>query len=604
MFPTPAAATIAHSQRRETNSPQPSTSSRKTLGVSTERAREGRCIAARTAALSRYVAASSSSAQPGLAAATSTPPSAAPSTLVAFRLMPRSAFACCSRLTGTVCGTRPCEAGKKNEKAAPRKTWSAIRCQSLALPVRSNTAIAPCAAALIAFEPTITRCRGSRSAKTPPKRTSTSCGAQLAASTIPRSVVDPVRSRTAKASAIGATAVPSSETSCPVNSSRNSCSARGPSLRGRSLHLPVPLQPGVGLPERHRLLVEANRLAVPGELLLGRRHEGGLVDAAADARRPLLEPDAQLAQMALGVLGDAEVDQREPLRCPAVDLADGRFPPGHVGLGRGRRREDRPARLDSYPGGVARVQRAVAVEVADVVRGVAGRWEALEPDHLRSGRVDVRLRHRRQLTPELVERVAVEPPGAPLQAGRIDEMWGADLRDVHLQPRVLAHEHAGRARVVEVDVREQQVAQVGELEAALPQAFFQPRHAGGGAAVEERRPIRRLEQVAPDHPLDAAMHEVERLGLHGADASEGAGEPAPSLAAAYVRRLRATSAAPPASSRATGAPTRKARLLPEDEAFGALAGRPSCTSACFSASPPRNQPPRVVKTKIFWPGFM
>ena len=81
--------------------------------------------------------------------------------------------------------------------------------------------------------------------------------------------------------------------------------------------------------------------------------------------------------------------------------------------------------------------------------------------------MDVRLRHGRELAPQRVEGVAVEPARARLEPRRVDEVRRADLRDVHLQARVLADEHARGAGVVEVDVREQQVADVGEREALL-----------------------------------------------------------------------------------------------------------------------------------------
>ena len=74
-------------------------------------------------------------------------------------------------------------------------------------------------------------------------------------------------------------------------------------------------------------------------------------------------------------------------------------------------------------------------------------------------------------------------------------MRRADLGDVHLQAGVLAHEHARGAGVVEVDVREQQVADVGELEAALGEPCLQLGHAGRGAAVQSARPVLGLEQV-------------------------------------------------------------------------------------------------------------
>ncbi len=99
-----------------------------------------------------------------------------------------------------------------------------------------------------------------------------------------------------------------------------------------------------------------------------------------------------------------------------------------------------------------------------MMRRVALRREAVEPEHAVADDVDVLLRHRRELAPEHVERFAVQPPRALLQPRRVDEMRRADRRHVHLEPRMLADERAGRARVVEMDVAEQQVAHVGERE--------------------------------------------------------------------------------------------------------------------------------------------
>ena len=101
--------------------------------------------------------------------------------------------------------------------------------------------------------------------------------------------------------------------------------------------------------------------------------------------------------------------------------------------------------------------------MARVARGREGR----EPECLGADRVDVRLRHRLQLAPERVELVAVEPTGARLQARRVDEVWRADLGHVHLKLRVLADQNPRRARVVEMDVREEKVTNVSELEPAL-----------------------------------------------------------------------------------------------------------------------------------------
>ena len=81
--------------------------------------------------------------------------------------------------------------------------------------------------------------------------------------------------------------------------------------------------------------------------------------------------------------------------------------------------------------------------------------------------------HRRELTPERVERGAVEPARAALEALRVDEMRRSDLRDVHLELRMLAHEHAGRTRMVEMDVAEQEMTHVAELQPVLLEAALE-----------------------------------------------------------------------------------------------------------------------------------
>ena len=178
-------------------------------------------------ALRRKVAESTAIAQPGEETETITPPSAAPSTFVEFSASRRVAFACWISSGGTVCGTIPADAGKKNAVETPLRPPNRSSCQSSALPVRRRTATAPCVAPLAMLETTITLFRGSRSAHTPPIRRNTTWGTARAARTRPRSDFDPVRSMTANASAIGAIAFPRKEIARPAKSRRNSRSASG-----------------------------------------------------------------------------------------------------------------------------------------------------------------------------------------------------------------------------------------------------------------------------------------------------------------------------------------------------------------------------------------
>jgi hypothetical protein len=177
--------------------------------------------------------------------------------------------------------------------------------------------------------------------------------------------------------------------------------------------------------------------------------------AALDRLGPVEQVEPQLGEVAPDVLGDAEMDQRQPLGGAALDLVERLLPRFDVDLGRRGRRHDEAPGQDAHAAGVAGVERPVGVEVADVMGGVARRGEAVEAEHAVPDRVDVLLRHRRQLAPKRVEGVAVEAPRALLQPGRVDEVRRADRRDVHLQRRVLAHKRPGRAGVVEVDVAEQ-----------------------------------------------------------------------------------------------------------------------------------------------------
>src|SRR5436190_5202340 len=217
----------------------------------------------------------------------------------------------------------------------------------------------------------------------------------------------------------------------------------------------VALQSKIGLPERHRALVG---------LVLVRRQVGGdgvdelgLRGAAPNAVGPFAEVDAELPEVAFDVVRDAEVDQRKSLRGAPLDLVERRVPRFEVDLRRRRRRHDVTRRLDPHADGVAGVERAVGAEVADVVVGVAGGGEALEAEHPLADDLDVRFRDGRELAPEAVERVAVEPPRAPLEPARVEEVRRADLRDVHAQGLVLPDERPRGARMVEMDVRQEQV---------------------------------------------------------------------------------------------------------------------------------------------------
>ena len=76
---------------------------------------------------------------------------------------------------------------------------------------------------------------------------------------------------------------------------------------------------------------------------------------------------------------------------------------------------------------------------------------------------------------------------------------------------MVAHDRAGGAGVVEVDVREQEVTQVGETDAALCEPGFERLACRGRPAVEEGEAVVGLDQVDPDRALAAGEVQVDRL---------------------------------------------------------------------------------------------
>jgi hypothetical protein len=82
--------------------------------------------------------------------------------------------------------------------------------------VNTTRANCPCATVLSRFVATMTRCRGSRSATTPPITKNSTAGTVPAADTRPTAVPEPPVSRIANAIATGAADVPSAETIAPA----------------------------------------------------------------------------------------------------------------------------------------------------------------------------------------------------------------------------------------------------------------------------------------------------------------------------------------------------------------------------------------------------
>ena len=147
---------------------------------------------------------------------------------------------------------------------------------------------------------------------------------------------------------------------------------------------------------------------------------------------------------------------------------------------------------------------------------VARRREAGKPNDPVADDVDVLLRHGHELSPQVVEGVAVEPARARLEPARVDDVRRADLRHVDGERGMLSNEGSRRAGVVQVDVREEQVLHVAELDAAPPEGVVQGREAACRPAVEEGQAVIGLDEVGADPALVAAMEQVEWLVAHAA----------------------------------------------------------------------------------------
>ncbi len=179
-FTTPYCTTTAHSQRREVNSRQPTRRSASIPGPPCGATGAGARRRSRIAAAAASPAASSASTQPGPTAATSAPPSAAPTICEEFSAVRKSAKArpACSWSTDSM--IMPSAAGAKKASPIPLAAASSTICHSRAVPVSTSTASNACASALPRLAATITRCRGSRSATAPPTNRKSTVAASLA----------------------------------------------------------------------------------------------------------------------------------------------------------------------------------------------------------------------------------------------------------------------------------------------------------------------------------------------------------------------------------------------------------------------------------------
>ncbi len=158
--------------------------------------------------------------------------SAGPANSATLLDMVTTAVACWMSGSGTVCGSSPEAAGRKNASALPNSTSMTTTCQIRAEPEKISTASTACSAKRTRSVAIITRWRGRRSAHTPPSSRKLTSDRACAASTSPRSAALPVSPTTNSASATSTMLSPITLEDCASHSRRKS---RCPSTRRISL---------------------------------------------------------------------------------------------------------------------------------------------------------------------------------------------------------------------------------------------------------------------------------------------------------------------------------------------------------------------------------
>jgi hypothetical protein len=192
-----------------------------------------------------------------------------------------------------------------------------------------------------------------------------------------------------------------------------------------------------------------------------------------------------------------------------AEVVAAQAPPPRLEVDVGRRgRRDDVAGGDAHAADVAHVRvSGSGVEVDDVMAGVPGRVRHLHAvDRLAAlERHDVLLRDGQDLAPQVVHRIAIEAAGAREEPGGVDEVARATFVHVDLERREPAHECAGGAGVVEMDVCEQE---------GLGLVGLHPLEQGLDAALGTRIDDRPADLPGADDVLDAPMANVDQAG-HG-----------------------------------------------------------------------------------------
>ena len=206
--------------------------------------------------------------------------------------------------------------GRRTRGRAAARAASTISCQISAWPGEQERRDRACASVLATFEPTMTWCRGSRSAQIPPTSRNDDLRHRPGGEDEPEVGLragqvehgEGERDRWRRR-------VPRNEIARAANSSRKSRSASGPSrLSAAVCFVPVALQ------ARRRTARAASRArsAARSSREVGELARAASTNSSSSRRLDALGPARagrrrSSREVPLGVVGDAEVDQREPL---------------------------------------------------------------------------------------------------------------------------------------------------------------------------------------------------------------------------------------------------------------------------------------------------
>ena len=212
----------------------------------------------------------------------------------------------------------------------------------------------------------------------------------------------------------------------------------------------------------------------------------------------------------------AEVRHEQRRGAPPADARKALAPQLEVDIGRRCRRQHEPVVPAPDACGIAHERHAAGgAVVAHVMRCVARRIRHVEiaaarRDALAAAQDGQSLRrHGKEFAPEPIHLVAPEARRARDELLRSDQVRCALLVDVHAQLRVLAHQRPRDARVIEVDVRQQNRAQIGDADARALELGAQRRQRAGRAGVDERDPAGAINDHGGDDARGAQEMQIE-----------------------------------------------------------------------------------------------